>query len=128
MTARLLLDTHIALWWADEPAELDAAALTAIGEPTNAVWVSAASAWELSIKVRAGRLSLDVSSLFGELSARGIGLLGIGVDDAVAAGSLAWAHRDPFDRMLVAQALRGRLTLVTRDRAILGSAAPTLVA
>jgi PIN domain nuclease of toxin-antitoxin system len=115
----LLLDTHVALWWAADAEELDPDVRRAVAEPANTVWTSAASAWELAIKVRAGKLVVDVRSLFGGLVTAGIRILGIGVDDAVAAGALDWDHRDPFDRMLVAQATRHRLVLVTRDAAIL---------
>lgn len=114
----LLLDTHVALWWADDPAFLLPAAQSAIADPTNVVWFSAASAWELAIKTRAGKLALDVGHFVALSTRNGIRLLGIGVDDAIAAGSLDWPHRDPFDRMLVAQAQRQNCVLVTRDRAI----------
>ena len=115
----LLLDTHACLWWASEPALLSDPARLAITEPANAVWVSAASAWELSIKVRSGKLDVDVPDLFRALGDHGFGILGIGVDDAVLAGTLDWSHRDPFDRMLAAQARRAGYTLITRDAHLL---------
>ncbi len=114
----LLLDTHAAIWWADDPAVLNGAAVAAIEDPANTVWFSSASAWELAIKVRSGKLQVDVSKLVDQLTRNGVRLLGIGVDDAMAAGSMDWPHRDPFDRMLVAQARRLRLSLVTRDDTI----------
>ncbi len=118
----LLLDTHAAVWWAaggSEPSNsLSLAAAHTIENRSNAVWFSAASAWELSIKVRRGRLTLDVAKLVEQLTRNGIRILGIGIDDALGAGALAWAHRDPFDRMLVAQASRLNLTIVTRDQPI----------
>jgi PIN domain nuclease of toxin-antitoxin system len=114
----LLLDTHAALWWADDPLQLSDAAQVAIAAPTNVVWFTAASAWELSIKVRSGKLALDVPRFVSLLTQGGIRLLGIGIDDAITAGSLDWAHRDPFDRMIVAQASRLNLMLVTRDAEI----------
>ena len=85
MTSRLLLDSHVALWWAEEPSRLSPEVLALITDPANDVWVSAASAWELSIKVRAGRLEVDVGRLFDGLARHGIRLLGIGVDDAISA-------------------------------------------
>jgi PIN domain nuclease of toxin-antitoxin system len=115
----LLLDSHVALWWATDPSVLSGDALVAIAEPANDVWVSAASAWELAVKATQGKLSLDVRALFAALPDRGIRLRGIGVDDGIDAAGLAWEHRDPFDRMLVAQARRSSLTIVTRDAAIL---------
>ncbi len=114
----LLFDTHAAIWWADDPVELLPSANSAIINPENTVWFSSASAWELAIKVRAGKLQVDVGRLVDQLTRNGVRLLGIGVDDAIAAGSLDWTHRDPFDRMLVAQARRLRLKLVTRDQAV----------
>ena len=111
----LLLDTHTCVWWATDPTLLSREAQHAIAGAANAVWVSAASAWELSIKVRAGKLRLDVTDLFAQLGQHGFGVLGIGIDDAVLAGGLDWKHRDPFDRMLAAQARRSGYTLVTRD-------------
>jgi len=115
----LLLDTHVALWWALEPGQLSGDVVRLVGAPLNEVWVSAASAWELAIKVRSGRLAVDVDRLFESLIGNGLRILGIGVDDAITAGLLDWDHRDPFDRMLVAQAQRLALTIVTRDAAIL---------
>jgi PIN domain nuclease of toxin-antitoxin system len=114
----LLLDTHAALWWAEGDPELSDSALTVINDAANTAWFSVASAWELSIKVRAGRLSLDLAKLVDQLTRNGIRLLGIGVDDAIGAGSLEWAHKDPFDRMLVAQSQRLGYQLVSRDEAI----------
>ena len=110
----------MALWWAHDPAQLRAEAGQLMAVAGNEVRVSAASAWELAIKVRAGRLALDVGALFDGLLDHGIRLLGVGVDDGIGAGPLDWSHRDPFDRMLVAQARRLQLTIVTRDAAILG--------
>ena len=115
----LLLDSHVALWWAEDPGLLDPAAGSAIANPSNSVSASAASAWELAIKIAAGKLVVDVRSLFLGLRAQGVRLLGIGVEDGIDAGSLAWDHRDPFDRMLVVQAQRSGLVLVTRDRSLL---------
>ena len=114
----ILLDSHAAVWWADDPSLLDDEAVSAIADESNTVWFSSASAWELSIKVRRGKLALDVGELVDQLSRHGIRLLGIGVDDAIAAGELDWLHRDPFDRMLVAQARRLQYRLLTRDDAI----------
>ena len=114
----LLIDSHVALWWADDPSLLSTPAMEAIADPANVVWLSAASAWELAIKVRGGKLDIDVLATVTKLSQNGVRLLGIGLDDAVAAGLLDWDHRDPFDRMLVAQSQRLGLRLVTRDAAM----------
>ncbi len=123
----VLLDTHVALWWADDPSVLHAEAVAAVADPANTVWLSSASAWELAIKVRAGKLNIDVAKLVDQLTRSGIRLLGIGIDDAIAAGSLEWAHRDAFDRMIVAQAGRLGLHVITRDTAIQTFLASTVI-
>ena len=115
----LLLDSHVALWWESGDGTLSAAARKAIEDPTRAAWCSAASVWELAINVRSGKLILDVSGLINGLDTNGIGIASVDGLDAVAGGSLGWSHNDPFDRMIVAQALRRGWTIVTRDRAIL---------
>lgn len=114
----ILLDSHVAVWWADDPSVLPGDMRTAIEDETNTVWFSSASAWELAIKFRAGKITVDVSRLADQLTRNGVRLLGIGVDDAIAAGALDWTHRDPFDRMLVAQTQRLGYRLATRDEAI----------
>ena len=114
----LLIDSHVALWWADDPSVLSTPAMEAIADPANVVWLSAASAWELAIKVRGGKLDIDVLATIIKLSQNGVRLLGVGLDDGVAAGLLDWDRRDPFDRMLVAQSQRLGLRLVTRDAAM----------
>jgi PIN domain nuclease of toxin-antitoxin system len=124
---KLLLDTHVALWWVDDPSTLSTSARQAIENPASTVWFSSASAWELSIKVRNGKLTVDIDRLVAELTNNGVQLLGIGIDDAIVAGSLEWDHRDPFDRMLVAQAKRTDAQLVTRDAAIVTFMADAVV-
>ena len=116
---RVLLDTHIALWWADDPSQLTTDVTAVISDPSNEPFVSVVSAWELAIKAAQGRLDVDVRLLFAALSAHEIRSLGIRVDDAHRAATLDWAHRDPFDRMLVAQALRVGGAIITRDRQII---------
>ena len=115
----LLLDSHIALWWAADPSLIEPVARQAIENPANTVFASAASVWELSIKVASGKLVVDVRALVNGLAGQGVRLLGIGIDAAIRAPALDWDHRDPFDRMLVAQAQQSLLTLLTRDRTIL---------
>jgi PIN domain nuclease of toxin-antitoxin system len=110
---RLLLDTHVLIWWArEEPLRDDAR--DAIADPSNQVAVSAASIWEAEIKAIAGRLGLG-RNLAREAEARGFEQLAITSAHAVQAARLPQHHSDPFDRMLVAQARLEGLTLVTRD-------------
>jgi PIN domain nuclease of toxin-antitoxin system len=110
---RLLLDTHVLIWW-DEGAHVTKKADAAI-RGADQVYVSAASGWEIAIKASLGRLATErrvgdalVESGFEELPVR--------LTHTEAVKDLPWHHRDPFDRLLAAQALSERLTLVTRDR------------
>jgi PIN domain nuclease of toxin-antitoxin system len=111
---RLLLDTHALLWWlADEG--LTAKARNAIADPANLVAVSAASAWEISVKKALGKLAAP-DDLERQVEAGGFLPLPINIAHAVAAGQLVRHHEDPFDRMLIAQAFAEGLTIVTRDK------------
>jgi PIN domain nuclease of toxin-antitoxin system len=113
---RLLLDTH-ALWWvAMEPEVLRAPARDAVADPSNDVAFSAGSIWELAIERAAGRLEMPVDFV-DALLARRYSPLPITAAHALAAADLPMHHRDPFDRMLVAQAKLDDRTVVTRDRA-----------
>lgn len=111
---RLLLDTHVFLWWRAEPSRLTAT-VQGIISAAEIVFVSAASAWEAAIKVSAGRLDLPDTLEAGVL-ASGFERLLITFHHAEKAASLPYHHKDPFDRMLVAQAQAEGLTLVTHDR------------
>ncbi len=114
--SRLLLDTHVFIWWRAEPSRLEVAARRTIAE-AEVVFVSAASAWEVGIKVALGRLRLPETMEAG-VEASGFERLGIGFSHCERAAALPLHHRDPFDRMLIAQALVENLTLVTHDRQI----------
>ena len=118
---RVLLDTHAFLWWIADSGRLSLAARQVIADETNDIVVSAASAWEITTKYRIGKLpgaeavALDVA---GVISAQGFGHLPISVVDAERAGRLPGPHRDPFDRMLAAQAQARDLALVSADTAL----------
>jgi PIN domain nuclease of toxin-antitoxin system len=115
---RLLLDTHALLWWwADDP-QLSTSARSAISDRANEVWVSAASAWEIANKQRLGKLSPvapDGAAFEKNVAADGFKLLAMTAAHAWRAGALASSYRDPFDRMLAAQAELESLVLLTRD-------------
>ena len=115
---QLLLDTHALLWWWSGDSSLSSAAKAAIADADATVYVSAASAWEIATKVRLGRLSAhgDVVPRFGELAAAAdLRHLAVTHRHGLRAGSYPTEHRDPFDRMLAAQAELESLTLVTID-------------
>ena len=115
---RLLLDTHTLLWWLDGDRRLSRRARTALADEGNAIFVSAASAWELSTKARLGKLpsALDVATdVAGCLTRQGFLDLPITVHHAQRAGSVQIPHRDPFDRMLIAQAQMEDLPIVTNE-------------
>lgn len=115
---KLLLDTQCWLWWFTEPEHLNEDTITQIADEANELWFSVASIWEIGIKVSIGKLPLPepldsyISSRMAEL---GVQLLDIRANHAVKASSLPLHHRDPFDRMLIAQAIIEDMTLVSAD-------------
>ncbi len=112
---RLLLDSYIVLWWDTDLGRLSEGQREAIGDPDNEVYVSAASAWELGIKRSAGKLSLT-DSIQILVQRFGFVELPITMEHSELAASLPLHHKDPFDRMLVAQAIVEQMVLVTADR------------
>ncbi len=111
---RLLLDTHVLLWWLSNNPALGTEARTAIADPDASVFVSAATAWEIAIKQAAGRLNAP-GDIEYRLESNRFQQLPITIPHAVAAGALPRHHNDPFDRMLVAQAVAEQMTLLTSD-------------
>jgi PIN domain nuclease of toxin-antitoxin system len=112
----LLLDTHVVLWWLVDDGALSEELKKRLDDEPD-VWVSAASVWEAAIKQSLGKIRVP-GSLPDEIAQSGFRQLPITVEHAVAAGRLPLLHRDPFDRMLVAQARCEGLTLATRDSQI----------
>ena len=113
---RLLLDTHAFLWWLAGSRRLSADARAAIEDDANDVLVSAATAWEIATKHRLGKLpqaGLVARDVPGTIAGQGFEELPITVDDAQRAGQLPGPHRDPFDRMLIAQAVVRGLAFVS---------------
>jgi len=110
----LLLDTHIFIWCVDDDPKLSAAAWSMI-EAADAVYVSSASLWEATIKHQLGRLHVEPERLADAVNASGFLALSISLRHAVAVGRLPTLHRDPFDRLLLAQAISEPLHLLTAD-------------
>lgn len=114
---RFLLDTHVLLWWLDDAPELGPRCKELIADPRNQIYVSAATTWEISIKKALGKLAApdDIDSIVED---EGFSKLPISLYHGQLAGSLPLLHRDPFDRMLIAQAQAEGLILLTSDNNI----------
>ena len=114
---KLLLDTHLLLWAAGEPDRLSTDAQTLIGAQENELFFSAASLWEIAIKRGLGRndFQVDTRLLRRGLLDNGYSELPIGSEHVVAIESLPPIHKDPFDRILVAQAMVEGITILTSD-------------
>lgn len=124
---RLLLDSHVLVWWAAIPGRLRSSTRDAINSPANDVVLSAAAVWELGLKVSRKKLSLP-EDYVARLIAAGLEELPVTSAHARRAVALPPLHGDPIDRLLVAQALVEGLVLVTSDRAILQYDVPTMQA
>ena len=117
---RTLLDTHAFLWWVTDSARLSGTAYRVIADEANEIVVSAASAWEIATKNRLGKLPearAVATDVAGYIASQGFEALAISVADAERAGRLPGHHGDPFDRMLIAQALGHDLAIVSVDAA-----------
>lgn len=113
----LLLDTCVFIWW-DSGGSLSAKAVAALAEPVNRLYLSHASLWEMQLKHDKGKLNLRrplPELIRDQASQNGLGLLAIEPDDIFALGRLPSHHADPFDRLIIAQAMRRGMTIVTHD-------------
>lgn len=124
---RILLDTHLLLWWLGDDPALGDRGRELISAPENLIFISAASVWEIRIKQGIGKL--DLPEDFAEvLATQPFETLAVTVEHAHALRDLPLHHRDPFDRVLIAQARLERLTILTRDRALGRYDVPILLA
>jgi PIN domain nuclease of toxin-antitoxin system len=116
---RVLLDTHTLVWWVEGREKLSAKARETIQDDDTVVLVSAASAWELAIKARLGKFkSRELSERLDEqILEEGFVALAISIEHALRAGGLDSPHKDPFDRMLIAQAQIEDLSVISKDKA-----------
>ncbi len=114
----LLLDTHAFIWWATRDQRLSSRAHEAIAAPETAVFLSVVTPWEMTIKHSLGRLELEEpprSLVYAQIARHGYQLLDVALEHVLSAGELPLHHRDPFDRLLIAQAWTEGLTLVSGD-------------
>ncbi|HPQ41364.1 MAG TPA: type II toxin-antitoxin system VapC family toxin [bacterium] len=111
----LLLDTHVLLWWLDDPEQILPETRERIADGTNMVYISAVTAWEIAIKKSIGKLTAP-DNLEDVIMQAGFTPLPVSIRHAMVVEQLPMHHTDPFDRMLVAQAQLESLTLLTRDR------------
>lgn len=117
----LLLDTHTFIWWDGDPAKLSAAADHALRNPSNLLFLSVVSVWEIQIKHQLGRLHLrlPIEEIVKEQQERnGIQILSVELPHVLMTGELPLHHSDPFDRLLIAQAVTEKFTLVSKDAEI----------
>ena len=129
MGVKHLLDTHVLLWLLSAPERISEPVRDALADRSNPLLVSAASALEIATKVRLGNLNAAelVTTMRRRLEDIGADTLSISLEHALLAGSLSWPHRDPFDRLLVAQATIEDATLVTVDTAIIDLPVPRIL-
>ena len=115
---RLLLDTHIFIWWADQPEKLSPAALSALEDEANELLLSVASVWEMQIKIQLGKLKLSLplkDLIKNQQETNDITVSPVALTHVLALDALPFHHKDPFDRLLIAQSIEEDLTLVTAD-------------
>ncbi|MEO0647646.1 MAG: type II toxin-antitoxin system VapC family toxin [Cyanobacteria bacterium J06650_10] len=117
---QLLLDTHIFLWLNDRPERLSKTAIESCADPTNELFLSLVSLWEIQIKSQLGKLQMSVpwpTMVQKQRDENGLQILAISEAHIEQLGSLNWYHRDPFDRLLIAQAQTEKMYLVSADGA-----------
>lgn len=112
---KLLLDTHTFIWWLKNDPTLFEGAKKAIANPNNLIFVSAASAWEIAIKKSLGKLDAP-DDLETQIEKHNFQPLPITIAHGVAVGKLPWHHKDPFYRIIIAQAMCESMTIITRDK------------
>lgn len=113
---RLLLDTHALLWWLSDDAQLGQHARDLIADPANDILVSVVSLWEIQVKVRVGKLTADMQEILNEIEAQAFELLPIDPAHLLLLGTLPTHHKDPFDHLLIAQAITEAATFMSEDR------------
>lgn len=124
----LLLDTHTFIWWDSDPSKLSDKSRILISNRFNRIYLSIASLWEIQIKQNLGKLKIrkPLREIVEEQQRNNILLLNINLDHVIMLESIGDYHKDPFDRLIIAQALREDLTIITRDNAFTEYRAPLI--
>lgn len=115
---KLLLDTHIFIWWADQPERLSPAALSALEDEANELLLSVASVWEMQIKIQFGKLKLSLpleELVKNQQETNALTVSPVTLTHVLALDSLPFHHKDPFDRLLIAQSIEEGLSIVSKD-------------
>ena len=115
---KLLLDTHIFIWWVDQPERLSPSALSALQDEANELLLSVASVWEMQLKVQLGKLKLSLplkEIVKNQQEANDLTVSPVALTHVLALDALPFHHKDPFDRLLIAQSIEEELTIVTAD-------------
>ena len=114
---KVLLDTHTFIWWDSQPHRLSATVMALLQDPSTTALLSVASVWEMVIKSQLGKLTLGapLGTILAQQQANGIQILPVALDHVLALETLPTAHRDPFDRLLVAQAISESAALLSSD-------------
>ena len=115
---KILLDTHILLWWLNDDEKLSENARQFIRNPDNVIYVSHVSLWEIQIKTMTGKLNADLGAIIQQLSENDFQQFPLHTNHILALAKLAPNHQDPFDRMLISQAISEPLHLITHDKNI----------
>jgi PIN domain nuclease of toxin-antitoxin system len=121
----LLLDTHVFIWWMEDHSRLNRHVRDVMTSPRNHVLVSAVTVWEISIKIALGKLSIP-EPMLPAMTREGFAFLPVGYPEADMVAKLPMVHKDPFDRLLVAQTIVHDCVLLTSDRQILGYEIPVM--
>ncbi len=112
---RVLLDTHILLWWLKDDSKLSTDAVNIIENPANDILISAVNTWEIAFKKSMGRIQIDMNELLKSIKSSGLGVLDIKVNHTCQISNLPYHHKNPFDRMLIAQSIVEPMRLLTHD-------------
>lgn len=126
---RLLLDTHVLLWWDSEPSKIPPSTLQILENPENSLWISIVSLWEIQIKTQLGKLKLNLplqDLVAQQQQINGLQLLPIDLRHILALEALPYHHKDPFDRLLIAQSIAENLVCVSADSVFQQYAIPLL--